>query len=78
MRKEALIYEKLPDGQVRCQTCQRRCTIARGKTGWCLTRVNQGGVLYSLIYSEVSSLSINPIERKPVFHFHPGSVALPR
>lgn len=41
--------------------------------GWCRTRVNEGGRLYSTIYGEVSSLSINPIEKKPVFHFHPGS-----
>jgi pyruvate formate lyase activating enzyme len=58
---------------VRCHICQRRCTVPEGKKGWCLTRINKGGVLYSLIYGEVSSLSINPIEKKPVFHFHPGS-----
>ena len=73
MKKEALLYDKLPDSQVQCHTCQRRCTIPPGKTGWCLTRLNEGGVLYSLIYGEVSSLSINPIEKKPVFHFHPGT-----
>lgn len=47
--------------------------IAEAKTGWCMTRVNEGGSLYSLIYGEVSSISINPIEKKPVFHFYPGS-----
>jgi pyruvate formate lyase activating enzyme len=73
MKKEALLYDKLPDSQVQCHTCQRRCTIPPGKRGWCLTRLNEGGVLYSLIYGEVSSLSINPIEKKPVFHFHPGT-----
>lgn len=73
MRKEALLYHKLPNGQVECHTCQRRCIIPPGKTGWCLTRVNENGVLFSLIYGEVSSLSINPIEKKPVFHFYPGS-----
>jgi len=73
MKKEALLYDKLPHGGVQCRTCQRRCTIAKGAAGWCHTRVNQGGRLYSLIYGEVSSLSINPIEKKPVFHFYPGS-----
>lgn len=73
MKKEALLYDKLPGGEVQCRTCQRRCTIPPGKTGWCRTRVNEEGVLYSLIYGEVSSLSINPIEKKPVFHFYPGS-----
>ncbi len=73
MKKEALLYDKLPHGEVQCRTCQRRCTIAEGAVGWCFTRVNEGGRLYSLIYGEVSSLSINPIEKKPVFHFYPGS-----
>ena len=73
MKKEALLYNKLPYGEVQCHTCQRRCTIPEGKMGWCFTRVNEDGVLYSLIYGEVSSLSINPIEKKPVFHFYPGS-----
>jgi pyruvate formate lyase activating enzyme len=73
MKKKTLLYEKLPRGKVRCHICQRRCTIGKNKRGWCLTRVNEDGVLYSLIYGQVSSLSINPIEKKPVFHFYPGS-----
>jgi pyruvate formate lyase activating enzyme len=76
MKKEALLYDKLPNGQVQCHTCQRRCTIPSGKKGWCLSRVNRGGILYSLTYGEVSSVSINPIEKKPVFHFYPGSTWL--
>lgn len=73
MKKEALLYEKRPHGEVRCHVCQRLCIISEGKRGWCLTRANEGGVLYTLIYGEVSSISINPIERKPVFHFYPGT-----
>lgn len=73
MKKETIFYEKIGDNKVRCNTCQRRCIISDGKTGWCMTRVNEGGVLYSLIYGEVSSVSVNPIEKKPVFHFYPGS-----
>jgi pyruvate formate lyase activating enzyme len=73
MKKVAVLYEKLGAGKVRCNTCQRRCVIDDGKTGWCMTRKNEGGALYSLIYGEVSSISINPIEKKPVFHFYPGS-----
>jgi pyruvate formate lyase activating enzyme len=73
MIAEAQLFEPLADGAVRCGTCQRRCTIPPGKKGWCGTRTNEGGTLYSLIYGQVSSLSINPIEKKPVFHFHPGS-----
>ncbi len=73
MKKESFLYRKIADGTVVCLACQRRCTIPEGKRGWCYTRINEGGKLYSLIYGEVSSLSINPIEKKPVFHFHPGS-----
>lgn len=73
MKREAYLYNKLDEGKVMCLTCQRRCVISEGKKGWCYTRTNEDARLYSLIYGEVSSLSINPIEKKPVFHFHPGS-----
>jgi pyruvate formate lyase activating enzyme len=73
MKKETLIYKKLENGKVKCGVCQRRCIISDGKTGWCKTRINERGILYSLIYGEVSSLSVNPIEKKPVFHYYPGS-----
>ncbi len=73
MKKESYLYKKLSDEKVMCSTCQRRCVIPEGGKGWCHTRINSSGKLYSLIYGEVSSLSINPIEKKPVFHFYPGS-----
>ncbi len=73
MKKETILYEKLGNKTVRCNTCQRRCVVQEGETGWCMTRINEGGALYSLIYGEVSSISINSIEKKPVFHFYPGS-----
>jgi len=73
MKKEAYLYDKLDEGKVVCHTCQRRCVISEGRKGWCYTRINEAGRLDSLIYGEVSSLSINPIEKKPVFHFYPGS-----
>jgi pyruvate formate lyase activating enzyme len=73
MKREAALFDKLAGEKVRCGVCQRRCTIPGGKTGWCKTRVNDGGILYSSIYGEVSSISVNPIEKKPVFHFFPGS-----
>jgi len=71
--REALLYEKLSGDRVRCNVCQRRCVIVEGERGYCFTRVNRNGSLYTLIYGEVSSLSVNPIEKKPVFHFYPGS-----
>lgn len=73
MNKETYLYSKVDKDKVMCFTCQRRCVISEGERGWCYTRTNKGGKLYSLIYGEVSSLSINPIEKKPVFHFYPGS-----
>jgi pyruvate formate lyase activating enzyme len=73
MEKEAYLYHELDRGKVLCLTCQRKCIIPEGQKGWCQTRENKDGKLYSLIYGEVSTLSINPIEKKPVFHFYPGS-----
>jgi pyruvate formate lyase activating enzyme len=73
MNVEARLYERVADGAVRCGTCQRRCLIRPGRTGWCRTRRNQQGRLFSLVYGEVSSTAINPIEKKPVYHYHPGS-----
>jgi len=73
--RRALLQEKV-NGKVRCLTCERRCEIAEGGLGWCRTRQNEGGTLYTLIYGNVSSLSANPIEKKPLYHFYPGSVAL--
>ena len=63
-------------GGVRCLTCERRCLIREGGRGWCRTRENRGGTLYTLIYGAVSSLSCNPIEKKPLYHVYPGSTAL--
>jgi pyruvate formate lyase activating enzyme len=62
--------------KVRCLTCERRCLLSEGVVGWCRTRRNSGGTIYTLIYGNVSSLSANPIEKKPLYHFYPGSVAL--
>jgi len=73
MIREALLYEKLKGAKVRCNTCPRHCVLGEGQKGFCFTRQNQGGRLFTLIYGEVASLSVNPIEKKPVFHFHPGS-----
>lgn len=76
MEKEALYYEKLTDGKVRCHLCPHNCAIADGKTGVCGVRVNKKGVLYTEIYGEVSSIAMDPIEKKPLYHFYPGSYIL--
>ncbi|HIE43185.1 MAG TPA: radical SAM protein [Candidatus Omnitrophica bacterium] len=70
---EAVLYEKLSNKRVSCNICQRKCTISDGERGWCLTRINREGKLYSLIYGRVSTIMVSPIEKKPVFHFYPAS-----
>jgi len=72
---EARLQEPAGD-KIRCLTCERRCELAAGQAGWCRTRENRAGTLYTLTYGAVSSLSCNPIEKKPLYHFYPGSVAL--
>lgn len=74
--KEALLYEKLEDSVVRCHLCAHRCRIAEGKKGVCHVRENRAGTLYSLVYGRLISQAIDPIEKKPLFHFYPGSVSL--
>lgn len=71
--KEAILYDKLEDKQVRCNICQRRCLTAEGNRGFCYTRLNQDGKFYTLTYGMVSTVAVAPIEKKPLFHFYPGS-----
>lgn len=71
--KEALVYEKLKNKSVRCQVCQRRCLITDDKTGFCLSKVNKGGKLFSLTYGLLQGIQLDPIEKKPFYHFHPGA-----
>jgi pyruvate formate lyase activating enzyme len=73
--KEALFYEKLDDGKVRCFLCAHHCTIKDGKRGICAVRQNIDGVLYTLVYEKIISTNIDPIEKKPLFHFLPGSTS---
>ncbi len=70
---ETILYEKLRGKRVRCNICQRRCAIKEGERGYCRTRVNREGKLFSQIYGMVSSIMISPAEKKPFFHFYPGS-----
>ncbi|HUV52407.1 MAG TPA: AmmeMemoRadiSam system radical SAM enzyme [Dehalococcoidia bacterium] len=72
--REATLYEKLGDSVVRCQVCQWRCVIRPQKHGLCQVRQNRDGTLYILNYSEVSSAAVDPIEKKPLFHFHPTTM----
>jgi len=74
--REALLYEKEADLRVRCKLCERRCSIAPGQKGFCRTRTNIQGKLYTTVFGDVSSLQSRPIEIKPFFHYWPGSTAL--
>ena len=71
--KEAYLYEKRPDGKVQCNLCGHRCIIANGKRGICQVRENQDGTLYSLVYGRLVAQNNDPIEKKPLFHFLPGT-----
>lgn len=73
--REAMFYAKLPDGRVHCQLCPHDCRIADGVRGACGVRVNHHGTLYSLVYDRIAARSVDPIEKKPLFHFLPGSTA---
>ncbi len=74
--REAYLYKKLRENSVQCNTCNRRCVIKEGEVGFCKTKKNIEGKLYTLQYGDVSSYSLNPIEKKPAYHFYPGSTAL--
>ncbi len=73
--KEAKLYEKLPENKVRCHLCAHYCLIAEGKKGVCQVRENQGGTLYTLVYGRAIAAHIDPIEKKPLMHFYPGTTA---
>lgn len=73
--KEAMLYQALDDGRVECQLCAHRCVISDGKWGICRVRQNQGGKLYSIVYGQTIARHVDPIEKKPLFHFLPGSRA---
>ena len=71
--KEAMFYEKAEDGKVRCHLCAHSCLISEGKRGICSVRENHAGKLYSLVYGKLIAKHIDPIEKKPLFHFYPAS-----
>jgi len=73
--KEAMLYEKLRGNVVKCNLCSHRCRISDSKRGICAVRENRDGSLYSLVYGKVIARAVDPIEKKPLFHFLPGSRA---
>ena len=74
--EEAYLYKKLDNKKVRCLNCNHYCVIADSQKGICGVRKNIDGKLYSLVYGKAVAINIDPIEKKPFFHFLPGSYSL--
>ncbi len=74
--REAMFYESIGDSVVRCRLCPRECVIAVGKRGFCGVRENRDGVLYALNYGLVTAFAVDPVEKKPFYHWYPGSPIL--
>ncbi len=75
MHQKALLYEKLDEKSVHCFLCARHCRIPDGGFGFCRVRENIGGTLYTHAYGETIAAGVDPIEKKPLYHFYPGSLA---
>ena len=71
--KEALLYEKLKEGAVHCYLCSHHCRIKQGEFGFCGVRQNIDGALYTYAYTRQVAMHVDPIEKKPLYHFFPGS-----
>jgi len=74
--KPALFYEELDDQKVQCHLCPHECILAEGKLGTCGVRRNRDGILYSEVYERPAAIHYDPIEKKPLYHFKPGSIIL--
>lgn len=75
MLHDALLYDELESGQVKCNLCAHRCQVKSGSRGICRVRENLDGKLFSLVYGNLISKNVDPIEKKPLYHFLPGSKA---
>ena len=74
--KKSKYQRRVDENYSQCLTCERKCKIPKGKSGFCQTRINMDGEIYTIVYGLIPALSFNPIEKKPLYHFHPGSKAL--
>jgi pyruvate formate lyase activating enzyme len=73
--KEAMFYEKLKENEIKCKLCPKECEIGDRERGWCGVRENREGTYYTLVYGNPCSINPDPIEKKPFFHFLPGTLA---
>src|ERR1035437_7600030 len=74
--KKALYYKTLENGIIKCQLCPNYCLIGDNEHGLCNVRINKQGELYSEFYEKVTAVGLDPIEKKPLYHFYPGSMIL--
>jgi len=72
---EAKFYQKLQNKKIKCKLCPRECTVGDRERGYCGVRENRGGTYYTLVHSRVCAAHIDPIEKKPLFHYLPGTLA---
>ncbi len=72
---EARFYEKLQNKKIQCKLCPRECTVGDRERGYCGVRENRAGTYYSLVHSRVCAAHVDPIEKKPLFHYLPGTLA---
>jgi pyruvate formate lyase activating enzyme len=72
---EAHFYQKLPNKKIKCKLCPRECAVGDRERGYCGVRENRGGVYYTLVHSRVCAAHVDPVEKKPLFHYLPGSLA---
>ena len=72
---EAKFYEKLANRKIKCKLCPRECVVGDKERGYCGVRENRGGVYYTLVHSRVCAAHIDPVEKKPLFHYLPGTNA---
>ena len=75
MKKEAMFYEQLNESKVHCFLCAHECHVPIGEFGLCGVRQNIDGTLYTLVYGEVIASHVDPIEKKPLYHFFPGTIS---
>ncbi|MEM3781500.1 MAG: AmmeMemoRadiSam system radical SAM enzyme [Candidatus Micrarchaeaceae archaeon] len=76
MEREAVLYKQLPNNKVMCTACARRCTIPEGSHGFCYVRQNKSGRLFLENYAKLAAIQLDPVEKKPFFHFWPGTTVL--
>lgn len=76
MTREALLWKKLNDKTIQCNVCHNRCVLKDGEVARCLSRCNENGEMKLMTYGVISSLAVDPIEKKPLYHFHSGTNVL--